>query len=80
MVEEILSSIKKKVKGTTSYFYLAGEGVKKLVDLARDHFDDNKKEDTSKKPGSKKTSNQKKSTANTGKKTGKTTKVKVKKK
>ncbi len=42
-VDAIIDSVKEKIEHSTSYLLLIGEGVKKLVEVAREYTGDGKK-------------------------------------
>ena len=48
-VDEVIQSIKEKIEHSTSYLMLIGEGVKKLVEVVKEHTEKGKKKKTGKK-------------------------------
>ena len=48
-VDEVIKTMKEKIEHSTSYLMLIGEGMKKLVDVIKDHTGDNPKKKTKKK-------------------------------
>ena len=48
-VDEVIQSIKEKIEHSTSYLMLIGEGVKKLVEVIKEHTEKGKKKGKRKK-------------------------------
>jgi uncharacterized membrane protein affecting hemolysin expression len=48
-VDEVIKTLKEKIEHSTSYLMLIGEGVKKLVEVIKEHTDKGKKKRTVKK-------------------------------
>lgn len=48
-VDEVIKTLKEKIEHSTSYLMLIGEGVKKLVEVIKEHTDKDKKKRTVKK-------------------------------
>ncbi len=48
-VDEVIKTLKEKIEHSTSYLLLIGEGVKKLVEVIKEHTEKGKKKKTEKK-------------------------------
>ncbi len=48
-VDEVVKTLKEKIEHSTSYLMLIGEGVKKLVEVIKEHAEKDKKKKTGKK-------------------------------
>jgi hypothetical protein len=44
MLDELVNSLKEKIEHSTSYLLLIGEGVKKLVEVIKEHMGRNKED------------------------------------
>ncbi len=50
-IDELIQTFKEKVEHSTSYLLLIGEGMKKLVEVIREHTGDKKAKTSKKKKG-----------------------------